>query len=595
MPSPYRAVIAFVIAGLLLVAGCSAPEPRIPTPDPEPRAASGLTADDVDAWLDGLVPAALERSGIAGATVSVVRDGRILSARGYGRAETGTAEEPARRVDAEQTLFRAASISKVFAATAALQLVEQGRLRLDEPIDRHLDFALPQPKGAVTLRHLLTHSAGFEERARPGIEPPGTTLDLRAFVADQPPEQVFVPGTVPAYSNYGYSLVGYLVERASGTAFADYVQRHVFDRARMDSSTFLQPLPETLAARLAAGYPDESQPAKPFEMVAASPAGALSTTATDMGRFMLALLGDSTSGRPLLRPATLSLMQRPGLATDSLGTLAQGPQMTLGLFPENRNGRVILGHDGDTTVYHSAFEIYPAESTGVFVSMNGTGRAPTDAYELREAVLNGFADRYFPGAASPAGPLPDAAAAAAKVAGTYETSRTFRSTFLAALGLTGQVKVTAEPGGTLRIEPGPGSFRPGRYEQIGPMTWREVGGQRVVAVRESGGRVDAIGAGAAFTLLRADPARQGGVAGVVAAVSLGVLIVSMLAWPALGLVRRFYRIPPRSLPVPRLVRALRRIGIAATLIAAMGWVLVLGAVQSYTTVPDVVLRLIQVA
>src|SRR5689334_8586076 len=134
-----RARLAALVAACAVVASlaaCSAPAPTTPAPPlPAPRTAE-LTGPDVDAWLDGLVPAALDRTGIAGAAVTVVHDGQLLTARGYGWADTGSGGTRPVPVDADRTLFRVGSISKVFVATAVLQQVEQGRIDLDADVQR---------------------------------------------------------------------------------------------------------------------------------------------------------------------------------------------------------------------------------------------------------------------------------------------------------------------------------------------------------------------------------------------------------------------------------------------------------------------------
>ena len=585
-----------VVALVAAVGGCGA-SPGAgglpPTPAVVPASAGTLTRGDVDAWLDGLVPAALNGYGMAGAAVSVVHDGTVLTTRGYGQADTGTGDTPARAVDPRQTLFRVGSISKTFTATAVMQLVEQGKLDLDADVNSYLDFTLPEPRGRVTVRHLLTHTAGFEERARPGIEPPGTHLDLHDFVANDPPEQIFTPGTVPAYSNYGNSLAGYVVQRVSGQPFAAYVREHVLERTGMTSSGFEQPLALGLRARLSRAYPDSSQPPAPFEMVAASPAGALSTTAADMGRYMLAQLGQLPPARSLLRPQTLAQMHAPALGADQLGVFARGPRMTLGFFDESRHGHPVLGHDGDTTVFHSAMELYPDDATGIFVTLNSTGRQPADSVELREAVLTGFSDRYFPGAAANPAPQPTAAAHAAQAAGAYESSRSLHSTFLSVLRLSGQTSVAARPDGTVVITPGPGSFRPAAYREVAPWVWQEVGGSHVITMRTSGDRVDAIGYDSAFTLLRTDPAHTGGLAIAVLGTSLLVLILAAVGWPFGVLLRRRYHAPAPIRVGPRWVRLGTRIGVGAVLCATLAWIPVLMSVFAYRDVPDLVLRPIQ--
>src|SRR5699024_7910242 len=168
------------------------------------------------AWPGGLPPALVEREAIPGASVSVVPDGEDLTERGYGFADLGTDSTgpqavPPVPVDPHTTLFRVGSISKVPVATAAMQLIERGQPELDEPIADHLDFE-PETRfeTPITLRHLLTHTAGFEEVIR-GLFPADeqSVPTLREFLVEQAPEQIDEPGSTPAYSNYGYALVGY--------------------------------------------------------------------------------------------------------------------------------------------------------------------------------------------------------------------------------------------------------------------------------------------------------------------------------------------------------------------------------------------------
>ena len=154
-------------AAVATTASTAVPTAEEPTPPPPISAPAGehtLEQPDVDAWLDGLLPAALESNGIAGAVVSVVDDGEIVTTRGYGHADTGTTGGEAVPVDAENTLFRPGSVSKLFTATAVMQLVESGDLDLDADVAEYLDFDVPRRfDEPITLRNLLTHTAGFEE------------------------------------------------------------------------------------------------------------------------------------------------------------------------------------------------------------------------------------------------------------------------------------------------------------------------------------------------------------------------------------------------------------------------------------------------
>ncbi|MET0190040.1 MAG: serine hydrolase domain-containing protein, partial [Pseudonocardia sediminis] len=517
-----------------------------------------------------------------------------------GTASGGTASDDSgpRPVDPDRTLFRVGSVSKVFTATAVLQLVEQGRIDLDADVGRYLDFPLPRSFDApITMRNLLTHTAGFEERIKGLIAYGESPVNLRDDVAVDPPEQVFAPGTVPAYSNYGYALAGYIAERVSGTPFETLVQRDVLARAGMTSSTFAQPLPPELRDRLSRGYDTASNPAGPFETVGPAPAGALSATATDMARFLQTELGGA--GRPpLLTPETLALMRTPALDASTLGTLADGPRMALGLFDESRNGHRIVGHGGDTGYFHAHLQMYPDDRTGVFVALNSTGRGPTDTLELRESLLDGFADRYFPAASAPqAATSPTAAEHAAMAQGSYEASRSLHSTFLSAMGVTGQTTVIARPDGTVLVAPGPGTAYPAVYREVRPWVWQEVGGQRILTMRADGDRVTAIGYQSAFTLLRAEPGRAAGVALPVLLSSAAVLLVALLAWPVGALNRRRHRLPaPASLGrLGDLARLLTRVATAAAVLALAGWTTAIATIAGLQEFPDVVVRVLQVA
>ncbi|RIJ45367.1 class A beta-lactamase-related serine hydrolase, partial [Clavibacter lycopersici] len=600
--------LALALAIPLAAGAATTATPADPPPPAPPQHQPGghdLTQADVDTWLDGVLGSALQTTGIPGAAVSVVADGQVLTSRGYGLADTGTEGSPARPVDPDDTLFRVGSVSKVVSATAVMQLVEEGRLDLDADVQQYLDFDLDTPKGPVTLRNLLTHTAGFEEVITGLIGVAGSERDLGDVMRTDPPAQVFAPGTTPAYSNYGASLAGYVAERVGGEPFVDLLQQEVLDRAGMTSSSFAQPLPGDLADRLAKGYPDDSQPSYPVEVVNAAPAGALSATASDMARFMLGHLGDLPEDQALLDPATLAEMHRPALDADQLGTLAAGQRMDLGFFDDSTPGVPAFGHDGDTNVFHSAMRMFPDSDAGIFVTFNGNGRDAVDTLELRTTVLQGFADRYLRDASADAAstaPVGDPEAAA-ELAGTWISSRSPFSNPGALLALTGQTQVVPRADGTIAVTPKPLGVTTGVYEKAGDDLWREVGGDAVLATRASadGGPVDAISWGASFTMLRAAPWQVASTVMPVLLVSVAVLLVSVVVWPATAIAgigrRRAARADAAvaAVPRPRRSRAhlLSRIGQAVTLLALVGWSIAAVQAISFVDVPATTLRTLQ--
>jgi CubicO group peptidase (beta-lactamase class C family) len=179
----------------------------------------------------------LPSSASRGAAVAVVQAEKILYLWGFGKADLARNDA----VSAQESLFRTGSISKLVTWTAVMQLIEQGKLDLHSDINRYLDaFQVPATYPApITLAHLLTHTAGFEDRgfgfyARSERDrvPPST------FLAERMPARIFRPGEVSAYSNYGAALAGYLVERAAGVPFEAYVDTQILAPLRMSNSSF---------------------------------------------------------------------------------------------------------------------------------------------------------------------------------------------------------------------------------------------------------------------------------------------------------------------------------------------------------------------
>ncbi|HMG06233.1 MAG TPA: serine hydrolase domain-containing protein, partial [Chthoniobacterales bacterium] len=421
-----------------------------------------LTKADLEAFLDALLPAQLQSRDIAGAVVAVVKDGQVLLAKGYGYADFA-ARKP---VLADQTLFRPGSISKVFTATAVMQLVEQGKLDLDRDVNDYLDFAIPKTFAEpVTLRRLLTHTAGFEEVIKNLFVPTAKEMrTLREYLIGAMPEQIFRPGTVPSYSNWGLTLAGYIVEDVSGEPFEKYIAAHILAPLRMDHSTFAQPLPPALEATMSQGYLATAQGAKSFEFVQAAPAGALSTTGADMTRFMLAFLGDGTfDGTTILKADTVKAME-----SRQFGLHPALHAIGLVLMEYSTNGQRIVGHAGDSIFFHSDMILMPDAHAGLFISYNSAGSRFGGG---RGEVIRAFLNRYFP---DPADAPPEvdpkmAQADGRAVSGLYTTSRRSESALLKIAALLGQYTVRSDDRGILTIE-GNKNLRGNlkRWREIGP-------------------------------------------------------------------------------------------------------------------------------
>lgn len=448
---------------------------------PRPLPVAGpTTAAEMEAFIDGFMAVQLSAAPAAGATVSVVKDGQLFFTKGYGYADVDKRVP----VDPGKTLFRPGSISKTFTWTAVMQLVEQHKLDLDTDVNRYLtDFKIPAPFGLpVTLRNLMTHTAGFEDGAVGYLfksSPAGLVpIDqfLRAHIPAQvrPPTTDFNSGANASYSNWGTVLAGRLVEIASGQQFDDYIQQHIFEPLGMTRSTFHEPVPTALSSDLAGGYEFEGGQLeqKTFEYIhSAGPAGSLSTTATDMAKFMLAHLQQGAA--QILSPATEELMQTRTLSPDPAlnGSL-------LGFYETYINGRRIIGHGGDTTHFHSEMALLPEAKLGLFVSVNSGGEAASTATRLQTA----FFEHYFPAELPKVSPPADADNRNERYAGTYRVLRHSYTKFEKVFSIAGDNSVVAMPDGTLLMNDP--TDKAARWIEVGEGVFRQANADVFVAFKD---------------------------------------------------------------------------------------------------------------
>ncbi len=514
--------------------------------DKPPSGIHELTASDVEAFLDGIVPLQLEREDIAGATIAVVKDGNILFARGYGYADV----EKKKPVSAEETLFRVGSVSKLFTWTAVMQLVEQGKLDLDRDVNEYLDFKIPEAFGKpITLKNLLTHTPGFEEQIKDlfstGSESPNLGEHLKTHI----PARIYPPGTTPAYSNYGASLAGYIVERVSGRPFNEYIEEHIFKPLGMTHSTFVQPLPPALAPNMSNGYVLASDAPKLFEVVNTPPAGSMSSTATDMARFMLAHLQDGQLGEArILRPETAQLMHSRLFALDPAANA-----MAYGFYEETRNGHRIIGHAGDTIQFHSDLHLIPDTGVGFFVSYNSGGKGQISP---RTILWEAFLDRYFP-YTTPAAPTLDSAKEDAKaVSGTYKLSRRSDTSFLKAASLIGETTVSAAEDGTIKVAAltAPNG-KPRRWREVAPLTFRDVNGQDTLIFKpDQHGQMQMAISFPFMIFQRVGLWENTRILLPVLGASLLIMLLTLILWFVAWLVRRHYGHKLELTPMERWLR-----------------------------------------
>jgi len=535
---------------------------------------------ELEAFLDGVMAANLRDKHVAGATVSVVKDGALLFAKGYGYADVAKRAP----VDGDRTLFRIGSTSKLFTWTAVMQLVEQGKLDLDADVNRYIDFKIPatfpQP---ITLRHIMTHTPGFEEDGRDLISDDSTVkIDLGKLLASHIPGRVRPPGTFSSYSNYATALAGYVVQRVSGVPWDDYIGQHVLAPLGMTHTSTRQPLPAALHGDMSQGYVwgGGSYIPKKFEIVGPAPAGSLSSPGEDMAHFMIAHLQNGEyNGNRILKEETAKLMH-----DSPLTLLPPLDRMELGFFETNINGREVIAHLGDSQNFHTSLHLFLKENTGFYVSFNAAGKEGA-AHHLRLALFADFADRYFPGPPLTTARVDDATAKqhAQMLAGNWRASRGAFTTFLSAIGLIGQTKVSVGAKGELVIGDAKGlNGQLVKWVEIAPFVWHDANGHDSLAAKVVDGKVErfSYGLGAPFEVwLRVDGKQDGAWLVPALCVSLAALFLTVVFWPVNAIVRRRFR-TRLDLPAPAL-RAYRAGKLGALLVfsAFIAWTLSVGKLQ----------------
>ena len=597
---------ALVGAGVIGHAADAPLSPVAPTPGPTPTpkaivanptrqlpagtvtTAHALTSEDLETWLDGMIPAQLITARTPGAVVSVVKDGQVLLEKGYGWADA----EKHVPVDPKTTLFRPGSTSKLFTWTAVMQQVELGKLDLDTDVNQYLDFKVPVRNGhPLTLRHIMTQTSGFEEVIKDLVSFGTASPPLRdVLVANMPPLRAD-PGTTAGYSNYATALAGYIVQRVSGEPYEDYIEHHIFRPLGMAHSSFRQPLPPALVPLMAQGYMEAGQPGHGFEVVNLPPAGSLSATADDMSRFMLAHLQDGRLGDArILQAATAQKMHTTvtRLFPDLNG-------IALGFYQQDINGHRVVAHGGDLNYFHSDLALFIDDHVGLFISVNAPGKEGMGEM-LRVRLFNGFADRYFPQPQT-LNPIDKATAQAhaALLAGHWVTTRRADSTFLRLVDLLSPTAITANPDGSITTKV---LLDPQTFVETAPFLWSEVDGHDKLQARVKDGKV--VGWTTDMLAFAWSYQSPGGLAAAglqpaACGLALAIVALAALLWPVSAIVRRRLNVPRVESRTRRLARRLADAGAVALLVAVVAWVAFFAAVISTTfTGLDPLLHLAQV-
>jgi CubicO group peptidase (beta-lactamase class C family) len=468
-----RGFHVLVLALLLLASFC--PVPAQPRTRVDPK--------ELSAFVDSFMTDAMAKpNDPPGVSFVFVQDGRVVLMRGYGLANVALKT----KVDPAKTIWRIGSISKAFTATAVMQLVDRGEVDLDAPVDRYvrrvtIPQTYPEP---VTARHLLSHTAGFDE-IRPGTQAPtrDEVLPLDRFL-EKSLVRIRPPGETIAYSTYGITLAGELVEEVSKSDIETYFRENIFVPLGMMHASINVPADQHGDVAIGYELENDSLVAQAWEWYHTTPASAINATTADMSRFLLMHLeGGALDGKRVLSQPALEEMHRQQITMHP-----SIPGYALGFNEDFVGDLRVIEHGGNMAGFSALMVMVPGERAGFFVVNQMEGS------RLRDNLKWGLLERFFPEArkrrAVPNTLPPAASVKAERFAGEYVALVSCFSCQPARPGYT--LKVTANDDGTL-------GFAGGRWIQVDPLRFvRENGSGYIVFREDDRGAIRELFAGAYF-------------------------------------------------------------------------------------------------
>jgi CubicO group peptidase (beta-lactamase class C family) len=440
---------------------------------------------ELEAFLDDYFATAMEEYHTAGAAIAVVKDGQLFFAKGYGYADIRN-KIP---VDAEQTIFRIGSVGKTLTWTAVMQLVEQGKLDLNADVNTYLDFRIPdtypQP---ITLKHLMTHTSGFEDRLIGSlVSDASDVIPAREWLISHMSARVRPPGEAAGYSNYNAMLAGYIVARASGEPYEQYIQKHIFDPLGMTHSTVQPQMPEDLRPYASVGYTFADGAFQPFPDYIAQPAGLPSgfhrASVTDMARFMIAHLEDGRYSDANIPEARILEESAARQMHSTLYT--PDPRLlgsAYGFADISDNGQRTLGHQGYGPPMNSQLLLLPDQRLGIFVAYNSLGAREGALTTQHFGFQRALFDHYYPASAVESiQPPVDFAERASRFVGAYRLTEYSETTIERIQGLFSAIEVRDSGDGALLV---PSPWGEWRFVEVEPLYFRQVDGPFSMVFRE---------------------------------------------------------------------------------------------------------------
>ncbi|MGH0924394.1 serine hydrolase [Bacillus pacificus] len=387
MKNYFQRLVAVSVCILLVFLGSNYSKAEIVAP-------ITLNPKDVEAFANKVIPEKMKKEGAAGVALVVVKDNQILLQKGFGFSD----KEKNTSIDPKKTVFRLASISKVFTASAVMQLVEQGKIDLNKDIVNYMGGLKYQNNMSepVTMEHLLTHTTGFDY-----VDPRPEDIHyqdndytmLKDYVEGNMPTVVRKPGDTYTYDNFASMLQGYIVQNLTNTPFYKYMAKNIFYPLEMHNSSFV--MTNFIKEKLATGY-DAKGNAIPYYQTRPTdmPQGSMFSTGSDVANFMIAQLNDGKfKDNQILQKETVEDMQKTKFALHP-----KYPNMTYGFeffSPQSHNGQYVFGKGGNIPGFSSLMWLIPEHKIGVFVVTN------KDSSALPVEVFDDFMNQFFPDKTKP--------------------------------------------------------------------------------------------------------------------------------------------------------------------------------------------------
>lgn len=495
---------------------------------------------ELEAFLDELMERRIGEV-TPGATIAIVEGNTPVLTRGYGSADVD-ADVPVR---ADETSFRVGSVGKLVTWTAIMQCVERGVLDLDEDVNTYLQDSEVEVNDTyddpVTLRHLGTHTPGFESALDPEVVADSDALaPLETVLATNQPSRVRPPGELVGYSNYGAALAGHIVATVNDTTFEEYVGSEIFEPLDMTHSTFAQPISADHPGTLAVGHTRSGGTFTTTDplFINMRPAGSMSATANDMAAFISAHLGNGAIG-------TTRILNAVTARTMHERHHVRHPAVTNWRYGFHEHGDPdanLVGHSGATINFRSYLVLALDDDVGIFVSYNTNDIDDPDT-EGPAAVIDELLAEYGLQPESTASPSSAPKSGwqdrAEAITGEYSASHLPQSGPLQLVDLLEHVSIEPVEPGRIATSALEGGTR--NWIETAPYVYREADGHDVLAFETDGGDVTAMYMGSTPTgVYRPVPVHDRQlVAGTVLGGSVAGFGLSLGGWGAVGAWRRW--------------------------------------------------------